>query len=720
MPRQKINSLQMEEHEFKDSENYNEDLVKMNDYTHHSNEKKALCTSEYFAESLKKEQSTCEVADAHHSCKCSRGILEERTSLWIRKNIFILVTSAILLPLGLYFNYFTSQALLSNLLFLAVIAISGYELIESGVKALLKGHFNMNLLMTIAVTVSFLIGSGAEGTIIIFLFYIAELLEDYAGNRARKSIKNLLELAPNTAIIKKNGKTFKLDVKDVKIGDILVVKPGDKIPLDGKVTSGISTVNQAAITGESIPVTKTGGDKVFAATINEEGYMEIEVTKKSDETVLSRIIKLVKESQLKKSSTETFIERFAKYYTPAVILIAATVAIIPPLLFGQTWDTWIYRGLVLLVISCPCAFLLSTPVAMVSGITAGTRHGVLIKGSKYLEEMKNIDVLIFDKTGTITEGKLEVTDIQPLNSYSKCDIIQIAGSLESKSKHPLAEAIIKHLKGWDLDLKPVKKFESITGEGVKGRINRGMYHLGKKSLFEGKFQLPEDIIKKLESEGKTVVLLGNDTHIMGLIAFMDKIRSCSTSTIQSIKKKHIKTVMLTGDNEETAKAVSSRIGVDEYYSGLLPEDKVTMIEEFLHEGGYVAMVGDGVNDAPALARANVGIAMAAAGSDVAIETADIALMEDNISKVNYILDLSRNTMRVVKQNVLSAILIQVALAVFAVFGFVPLWMAVTFGDVGLTILVILNALRIGNKNSVFAEDRSTDLLLDDIKLNDSN
>ncbi len=650
--------------------------------------------------SKKEKHDSCEIESSSHACGCgcSDGLLEERESLWTRKNLFVMITSAVLLPVGLYFNYFTGQEILSEILFLAVIAVSGYEIIKSGIKGLLNGNFSMNLLMTIAVVVSFAIGSGAEGAVIIFLFYIAEFLESYAGNRARKSIKSLLKLAPDTATIKINGKHIKLDVNDVKVDDILIVRPGEKISLDGTVINGISTVNQAAITGESIPVTKSKGDNVFAATLNEEGYLEVKVTKKSDETVLSKIITLVKESQKKKSSTEAFIERFAKYYTPAVVLIAAAVAIIPPLAFGQNLDTWVYRALVLLVISCPCSFLLSTPVAMVSGVTASTRNGVLIKGSKYIEEMRNIDTIVFDKTGTLTEGKLEVTDVLPLNNYSKNEILQIAGSLESRSKHPLAEAVINYVRKSNMEFKEVQKFESITGNGVKGIINEKMFYIGKKSLFKGNPEFPEELINKLQNEGKTAIILGNDEHVLAVIGLMDRIRDLSKSTIAGLKERNIKTVMLTGDNEGTAKAVSSKIGIDKYYANLLPQDKVRIIDELLDKGECVAMIGDGANDAPALARANVGIAMGAAGSDVAIETADIALMQDNISKINYLIDLSRKTMSIVKQNVSAALIIQLALAALAVFGFVSLWVAVTLGDVGLTLAVILNALQIGIKN----------------------
>jgi len=638
---------------------------------------------------------TCEVGESCSTCGCEEGLLEEKEQIWNRKPLLIISTSAILLLIGLYFDFFKGPPLLTELLFLSVIAISGYEIIKKGILALFKGNFTMNFLMTIAVLGSFLIGSGAEGAVVIFLFYIALYLENYAGEKARKSISSLLKLAPETATVKKEDKNTKMHVHNVNIGNIIVVKPGDKIALDGIVIKGISSINQAAITGESIPVTKTVGDDVFAGTLNEEGYLEIEVTKRSNETVLSKIVELVKESQKRKSNTETFIDKLAKYYTPTVILLAAIIATVPVIIFGLPLDTWIYRALVLLIISCPCAFLLSTPVAMVSGITASTKNGVLIKGSKYVEEMEKINVMVFDKTGTLTKGELEVTDIITINDASKNEVLSIAGSLESKSKHPLAEAVIKYLDKSDIELKDVKDFESITGKGLKGKINGEIFYIGKKSLFNGNYEFPDDLIHKLQNNGKTAILVGNDRSIIGLIGLRDKIREFSQNTVHKLKDKGIKTVMLTGDNERIAKTVAENLGIDEYYAELLPEDKVKIIEELLNKNESIAMVGDGINDAPALARSNVGIAMGAAGSDVAIETADIALMHDDISKINYLIDLSRKTMAIVKQNVSVALLIQVSLSVLAVFGFVTLWMAVTFGDMGLTLAVILNSLRIG-------------------------
>jgi len=630
------------------------------------------------------------------TCKyCQVNPYEEKKMKKERINpIYIISSSAVILAVGLYFNFFTDQKILAEILFLTVAVISGFEIVPQGIKALLKAKFSISLLITIAALGAFIIGEGAEGASVIFLFFIAEYLEDYASSRARKSIGTLIQLTPEVAVVKRVGKNIELHAHAVNIGEIVVVKPGEKIPLDGIVIHGSSSINQAAITGESIPVSKREGDLVFAGTINEEGYLEVKVTKRSNETILSKIIDLVKESQKRKSKTEAFIDRFSNYYTPAVIGLAIIVVLVPPFIFGLNFDVWFYRALVLLVVSCPCALAISTPVSMVSGITAGTNNGVLIKGGEYIEEMQKIKTMVFDKTGTLTEGKLEVTDVIPLNNYSTTDVLQIAGSLEIKSKHPLAEAVVQYTEKSGMEFKDVSNFESITGKGIKGIIDGKMYYIGKQSYFKDFSNFPDELVQKLQIEGKTIILVGNDKRVLGLMSLRDKIRPFSRSTIQKLREDNIKTVMLTGDNEGTARAVSSSIDIDKYYASLLPEDKVKIIDELLTDE-HVAMVGDGVNDAPALARSNVGIAMGTAGSDAAIETADIALMHDDISKVNYLIRLSKKTMSIVKQNISASIIIKGSFAIGAVLGFVSLWMAVAFGDMGLTLAVILNALRIG-------------------------
>ncbi|MGZ7068528.1 MAG: heavy metal translocating P-type ATPase, partial [Methanobacterium sp.] len=426
-------------------------------------------------------------------CKyCSTNLFEEKEEENKLKPIYIIGVSAIILSIGLYIHFFTGQELFAGILFLAVAVISGQEIIPNGIRSVLKGKYNISFLITIAAIGAFLIGEGAEGASVIFLFYIAEYLEDYAGKRARRSIGTLIKLTPQTALVKRDGKNVELHAHAVNIDETVIVRPGDKIPLDGNVTKGNSSVNQSAITGESIPVSKKTGDIVFAGTLNEEGYLEVKVTKKSDGTVLSKIIELVKDSQKKKSKTEAFIDRFSNYYTPAVIGLAILVATVPIFIFGLNFDTWFYRALVLLVVSCPCALAISTPVSMVSGITAGTNNGLLIKGGEYVEEMQNTKVMVFDKTGTLTEGKLEVTDVVSLNNYTKSELLEIAASLELKSKHPLAEAVIRHVEDSNLEFKEVDEFKSITGKGVQGKIDNTLFYIGKKNLFKQSDEFPDE------------------------------------------------------------------------------------------------------------------------------------------------------------------------------------------------------------------------------------
>ena len=556
----------------------------------------------------------------------------------------------------------------------------------------------MNLLIAIAAAGAFTIGLGEEGAAIMLLFFIAEFLEDYAGDRARQEVRSLLRLAPETAVVVRGGSEIVVHAHEVKVAEVVVVKPGEKIPLDGVIISGTSLVNQAALTGESVPVVKTVGDTAFAGTVSEDGYLELRVTKRSDETILSRIVQLVDEAQRKKTPTEAFIDRFSYYYTPIVIALAALVVVLPVLLFGLPFSEWFYRGLVLLVISCPCAMAISTPVSMVSGLTAAARQGILIKGGDVIEELKDVKVVIFDKTGTLTEGRLAVTDVLSLNGATEREVVQIAASLGAKSTHPAAQAIAKKAEEEKVVLVPITDFKSIAGKGLTGRFNGADFYVGSRSFLGSvNSRVPYDGIDQLEMEGKTLMLVGTDTQVIGVIGLKDRIRDSSAGTLRALTARGIKTIMLTGDNERAAAAIANELPLSEYYAGLLPEDKVRHVEELATAYKHVAMVGDGVNDAPAMARAQVGIAMGAAGSDVAIETADIALMHDHLSKVTYLIDLSTKTMSVVRENVTAAILIKASFAVLAFPGIITLWLAVGVGDMGLSLAVILNALRIGGR-----------------------
>lgn len=629
------------------------------------------------------------------SCSCcGADMFEKKPPFWKRRKLITGGIAGLFMVSGLIVNSLTSMQIAAQALFVLVIAVAGKDILLKAWQSLLKRRLDMNFLMSLAAFGAFFIGHGEEGAAVILLFFIAESLEEYAADNATKSISQLLSLAPETAKVKRDGVETVLHTHEINIGDIIVIRPGEKIPLDGKVVMGHSYINEAPITGESIPAEKTEGDKIYAGTLNEEGYLEAEVTKKADDTVLSRIVKLVEEAERKKSETEKFIDRFARIYTPVVIGLAFAAFIIPTFILGYPWDVWLYRALVLLVISCPCALAISTPVAMVSAITSAARHGVLIKGATYIEELNGIKAFAFDKTGTLTKGKLEVSDITGLNGHSPESVLTIAATLESRSEHPIARAILKKAVAEGIDLKEVTAFTSIKGKGLRAEINGAIYYAGARNLFdELSIKMPDELAR-LEAEGKTSVLISDEERAVGIIALSDRIREKAAAVVEDLRKFNIRTEMLTGDNKKVAASLAKETGVDEYYAELLPEDKVKVVEKLAKRFGSVAMVGDGVNDSPALAAANVGIAMGTAGSDVAIETADIALMHDDLSKITYLIHLSRKTMLVVKQNVTASIIIKGSLTVMALLGLINLWTAVAVGDMGLSLAVILNAIRL--------------------------
>ena len=467
--------------------------------------------------------------------------------------------------------------------------------------------------------------------------------------------------------------------------------------MDGKVISGVSSINQASITGESLPVTKNIGDKVFSGTVNQEGYLEVEVTKESKDSVISKIVSLVKSSQLNRSNTETLVEKIAKYYTPIIIVITICVAFIPPLLFGDDLVQWVYRALSIMVISCPCAFLISTPIGMVSSITSATRQGVIIKGSSHVEEMRNIKAVILDKTGTLTEGKLALSDIEVFDkNYSEEQLIEIAASLESKSSHPIGQAIVNYANENNIDFTDISDFKNVPGKGIIGKFNNEEYYAANESLIEGSsFEVDRSILEKYAQDGKTVIFIGNKENLIGIVTVKDKLRDEARDVISKLNDMGVQTVMLTGDNKIAANSVAEKLGIKYVYSELMPEDKLNILDTIRNKFGDTAMVGDGINDAPALARANVGIAMGAVGSDVAIETADIALMQDDLTKLPYLFSLSHKTMDIIRQNIIAAISVKLLFVILAILGLITLMMSVGIGDLGLTLLVILNSFRIG-------------------------
>ncbi len=583
--------------------------------------------------------------------------------------------------------------------YVASIIIGGHKLLRTGLQNLVMLQFEMNTLMAIAVIGAAAIGAWGEGAVVVILFAISEMMENYSMDKARDSIRSLMEIAPKEAMIRRGDEELNIPIDDIQIGDIMIVKPGEKLAMDGTVVKGTSTLNQAAITGESAPVTKTTDDEVFAGTLNEEGLLEVEVTKRADNTTLAKIIHLVEEAQAERAPSQTFVDKFAKYYTPAIMVVAIILSIAPPLLFGAAWDAWIYRGLALLIVGCPCALIISTPVSIVTAIGNAAQSGVLIKGGVYLEETGALDTIAFDKTGTLTKGTPAVTDLIPFGDASESDILTMAATLEKGSGHPLASAILLKAGEKDIDLSKseVNDFSSITGKGVKASVNGTVYRVGHPSLFE---ELGIDLsevnntLDALQMEGKTVMVLGTEKEIMGLIAVRDVIRQDAKKVIEKLHGLGInRTVMLTGDNEATAQAIGKQIGITDVQAELLPEDKLTAIKLQRENDDKIAMVGDGVNDAPALATSTVGIAMGGAGTDTALETADIVLMADDLDKLPFSVKLSRRALVIIKQNMTFAFAIK-AVAILLIFpGWLSLWMAV-FADMGATVIVTLNALRL--------------------------
>jgi Zn2+/Cd2+-exporting ATPase len=623
----------------------------------------------------------------------------ESRSLWRRREAIFTGISGALLALGLVLSLlkldptllvlFGRTFALSTVLYLASVFFGAYHFARKGLYALKTLSLGINFLMSLAILGAIVIEEYVEAASLAFLFSLAELLEEFSVERARRSLRELIKLAPREARVRRNGKELLCPIEEIAVGEVCIVKPGERIALDGQVLSGSSFVNQAPITGESVPVEKRPGDEVFAGTINYDGYLEITVTKRAKDTTLARIIHLVEEAEAQKAPSERFVDRFARYYTPGVVLVALLVAIVPAIFFGAAFSEWFSRALALLVIACPCALLISTPVSIISAITSAARHGVLIKGGVYLEEIGQIQTIVFDKTGTLTTGQLTVTDIIPTDSISPTEVLRIAAALERKSQHPIAQAIVRAYeeRATGEPLPDAQEFTSLTGQGVQAKLDGTLYRVGRLQLFNA------DGLA-LASQAKTVIGVGTPDRLLGLIALADSIRPQAHQTVQRLKDLGIDVVMVTGDNEATARAVAQHVGITHYHAGVFPDQKVHEIEHLRSEYGRVAMVGDGVNDAPALAAASVGIAMGAVGSDAALETAHVALMGDDLSKLPYLIELSRRTRRVIQQNIFFSILTKLTLGLGVFPGYVTLVLAVLVGDMGASLAVTGNALRL--------------------------
>lgn len=580
---------------------------------------------------------------------------------------------------------------------IAAIVLSGKGTLMKGLMALRTFTLNIHFLMMVAITGAMFIGEWPEAAMVTVLFALAERIESYSLDKARLAIKNLMAITPSTAMVRNGDQWQAVPVNEITVGATIRVKPGERIPLDGLVTAGQSSVNQAPITGESLPVEKRVGDSVYAGAINERGSFEFTVTALRSDTLIAKIIRAVQQAQSERAPTQRFVDQFAKYYTPIMVLFAILIATIPPLAYGLPFYPWIAKALVLLVIACPCALVISTPVTVVSGLAAAAKQGVLIKGGTYLERGHQLKAIALDKTGTITQGKPVVTRIIPIAEQTEQNLLHLAASLDSHSEHPVAGAIVH---AWqeaypDNALLPVTEFISITGRGVSGFMNGQRYYVGNHQLAEDNQVCNADLeqlLAELEQAGNTTIVVSTDKVVLGVLAVADTVRTHSAEAIQALHQLDIKTIMITGDNATTAQAIAKQVNVDEVQANLLPTDKLDTINALLQKYQRVGMVGDGMNDAPALAKASIGFAMGK-GTDTALETADVALIDDNLMKLPLFVRLSRRTSQILIQNISLSIAIKAIFFVLALMGLSTLWMAV-FADMGASLIVVANGLRL--------------------------
>jgi Cd2+/Zn2+-exporting ATPase len=617
-----------------------------------------------------------------------------QSSVWRER---LVMASGLFLGAGLSLQMSGAGAAIWLPLDLVAIVLAGTQTARRAWSSLRGWHLDIHVLMMVAVAGAIVLGDWAEGASVVFLFALAQVLESRAMERARGAIRSLMDLAPAEALVRSDGSDRTVPIDSVRIDDIVIVRPGEKIPLDGRVAVGESHVNQAPITGESVPVYKGPGDEVFAGAINGRGVLDVTVTRLRGDSTLARIIHMVERAQAQRAPSQTFVDRFARVYTPIVLMLAVVIAIVPPLLFGAPWGSWIYRSLVLLVISCPCALVISTPVSIVSALAAAARKGVLIKGGARLERLAAVRCIAFDKTGTLTRGRLRLTDVVPLNGARPAKILALAAAIESRSEHPIGRAIVERATADRIAVSQPDGVVALPGLGAQGRIGAEDVVVGSHRLIE-QLQLGGTDVRRaseaLAAAGRTVVVVAAAGQAIGVLGVSDEVREGARDTVQMLGQHGISHVaLLTGDHELAAQALAERVGITDYRSSLLPEQKLDAVEALKTRYGVLAMVGDGINDAPALAAADIGIAMGTAGTDVALETADVALMADDLAKIPYALRLSRATVRNIRVNVGFSLVLKGAFLLLALTGHATLWMAVV-ADMGASLVVIGNALRL--------------------------
>jgi Cd2+/Zn2+-exporting ATPase len=635
------------------------------------------------------------------------GEVRAEATWWGRRGRLVLAAVSGVLWLGsLAAEHALGSHVLAAVLAVGAIVTGGWYIVPRGVRAAMNRALDMNFLMSVAAVGAVLIGEYEEGASAMFLFAVAQLLEAYSMDRARNAIRALMDLSPAEATVLRDGREERVPVDRVRVGETVVVRPGEKIPVDGRVLTGRSGVDQAPITGESMPVDKEPGAEVFAGSLNGEGALEVRSSKPASDTTLARIIHAVEEAQASRAPSQAFVDRFARVYTPAVVALALLVLLGPPLAGWGNWDTWIYRALALLVVACPCALVISTPVTIVSALAGGARRGILIKGGLHLENAGRARVVALDKTGTLTEGRPEVVEVVSLDGAAPSEVVALAAAAEARSQHPLARAVLRHAEEQGVAVRPAADLQAITGRGLRARIGAETVYLGNERLFTELGALDAAARTGLEAQaagGRTAVLVGTaedggSVRVQGIISIADRVRPGAADALRELHRAGIeRVVMLTGDNQGTARAVAASLGgpgtgVDEFRAELLPEDKTAAVEELRRAYGAVLFVGDGVNDAPALAAADVGVAMGAGGTDVALETADIALMADDLSRLATTIRLARKAERIIRANIAFSLLTKALFVILAVLGYATLWMAVA-ADMGASLLVVLNGLR---------------------------
>lgn len=623
----------------------------------------------------------------------------EPDGVWQRRGrTMMTVVSGLAVLFGFAVSSWVPAPMPAEVLYALATVTGAWYILPKAWLALRRLRPDMNLLMTVAVLGAVAIGDWLEGATVAFLFALSLALEAWSVGRARRAVAALLDLTPQTARVKREGGgEDEVPAEQVEVGTVFVVKPGERIPLDGRVTAGASAVNQAPITGESVPVEKALDAEVFAGTINGDGALEVRSAKRAEDTTLAHIIRMVDEAQSRRAPSEQWVEKFARVYTPAVMALALAVLIIPPLFLGGAWQDWIYRSLVLLVIACPCALVISTPVSIVAALTAAARNGLLVKGGLFLEIPARLRAIAFDKTGTLTLGHPAVVETLALADHTQRELLERAAALEARSDHPLARAILAYSKDRGVEVPAAEDFQILQGKGATGRVAGKGYWLGSHRYLEERGQeTPKvhDLIEVMSEGGRSVVVVGTADHVCGLIAIADPVRPEAKDTVRALRRAGIgEIVMLTGDNQETARSIAQQVGVANFRAELLPADKVAAIDDLVARCGQVAMVGDGVNDAPAMARATLSVAMGAAGSDAAIETADIALMADDLSKLPWLVRHSRRTLRIIRQNITFSLGIKVVFVLLTFAGHASIWAAIA-ADMGASLLVTFNGLRL--------------------------